>query len=78
MIDLATLADASKWETPVSGLSGYPVAHLAIGLPKIAIYTGGTTMPADPAIHGTGDGYCTTSTYCEAMFDLTQKEKLPT
>ncbi len=78
-IDLATLtADASKWETPVSGLSGYPVAHLAIGLPKIAIYTGGTTVPTNPAIHGTGDGYCTTSTYCEAMFDLTQKEGFPT
>jgi hypothetical protein len=34
-------------------------------------------VPTNPAIHGTGDGYCTTSAYCEAMFDLTQKEGIP-
>ncbi|HYK28156.1 MAG TPA: hypothetical protein VEV61_09335 [Streptosporangiaceae bacterium] len=78
-INLDTLtADATKWETPVFGLDSYPVSHFALSMPKIAIYTGGTTVPTNPAIHGSGDGYCTTSTYCEAMFDLTQKEGIPT
>jgi hypothetical protein len=78
-VDLATVtSDAAKWETPVFGLSGYPVSHFAIGMPKIAIYTGSTTAPTNPAFPGTGDGYCRTSTYCEAMFDLTQKEGIPT
>ena len=46
---------------------------------RSALYTGGTTAPTNPAFHGTGDGQCRTSTaYCEAMFDLTQKEGIPT
>jgi hypothetical protein len=78
-IDLGTLnSDAARWETPVYGLSAYPVNHYALGLPKIAIYTGGTTVPTNPAFHGTGDGQCTSTSYCEAMFDLTQKEGIPT
>jgi hypothetical protein len=78
-ISLHTLAgDAAAWQTPVYGLPGYPVSHYAVSLPKIAIYTGGTTVPTNPAFHGSGDGYCTTPrTYCEAMFDLTQKEQIP-
>jgi hypothetical protein len=77
-VSLHTLAaDAAAWQTPVYGLAGYPVSHYAVGLPKIAIYTGGTTVPTNPAFHGTGDGYCTITTYCEAMFDLTQKEQVP-
>jgi hypothetical protein len=78
-VALATVAsDATRWATPVVGLGSYPVAHYALTLPNIAIYTGGTTVPTNPAFHGSGDGYCTTSTYCEAMFDLTQKEGIPT
>jgi hypothetical protein len=78
-VSLGTLAsDAAKWQTPAYGLPDYPVSHDAMALPKIAIYTGGTSVPTNPAFHGTGDGYCTTSTYCEAMFDLTQKEGIPT
>jgi hypothetical protein len=77
-VSLGTVAsDAAKWQTPVYGLQDYPVSHDAMALPKIAIYTGSTTVPTNPAFHGTGDGYCTTSTYCEAMFDLTQKEGIP-
>ncbi|GAA5192643.1 hypothetical protein GCM10023322_52710 [Rugosimonospora acidiphila] len=75
----ATLAgDAAHWQTPVYGLTGYPVAHQAVTLPKIAIYTGGTTVPTNPAFPGTGDGYCVSTNYCEAMFDLTQREGIPT
>jgi len=71
-------ADAAHWQTPVVGLPGFPVAHSPLALPKIAIYTGGATVPTNPAFPGAGDGYCTTSTYCEAMFDLTQREGVPT
>jgi hypothetical protein len=78
-VALDTLAgDAAHWQTPVYGLPGYPVAHRAVTLPKIAIYTGGTTVPTNPAFHGTDDGYCRSTTYCEAMFDLTQREGVPT
>jgi hypothetical protein len=77
-VTLRTLAaDASAWQTPVSGLPGYPVSHYAVSSPRIAIYTGGTTVPTNPVFHGSGDGYCTTSTYCEALFDLTQREHIP-
>ena len=71
-------ADAAKWQTPVYGLSGYPVEHYALTLPKIGVYTGGTTAPTNPAFHGTGDGQCTSTAYCEVMFDLTVKEGIPT
>ena len=68
----------TAWQTPVYGLPGYPVSHYAVSLPKIAIYTGGATVPTNPAFHGSGDGYCTTPrTYCEALSDLTQKEQIP-
>jgi hypothetical protein len=77
--DLATIsADAAKWQTPVYGLAGYPVAHYALTLPKIGVYTGGATAPTNPAFHGTGDGQCSSTAYCEVMFDLTQKEGIPT
>lgn len=77
-VSVGTLAkDAASWQTPVYGLPGYPVSHYAMKLPKIAIYTGGTTVPTNPAFHGSGDGYCTAGTYCEALFDLTQKEHIP-
>jgi len=78
-IPLHTLAtDADAWQTPVYGLPSYPVSHYAVSLPKIAIYTGGTTVPTNPAFPGSGDGYCTSPrTYCEALFDLTQKEQIP-
>jgi hypothetical protein len=78
-VSLSTIsADAEQWQTPVYGLSGYPVDHYSIGVPKIAIYTGGTTAPTNPAFHGAGDGQCTSTVYCEAMFDLTQREGIPT
>ncbi|HEY3101597.1 MAG TPA: hypothetical protein VGL14_21925, partial [Methylomirabilota bacterium] len=71
-------ADAVKWQTPVYGLSDYPVAHYAVTLPKIGVYTGGATAPTNPAFKGSGDGQCTSVAYCEVMFDLTVKEGIPT
>ena len=77
-IPLATLnADSAQWGTPVYGLGSYPVSHYALRLPKIGVYTGGTTAPTNPTFHGTGDGQCTSTSYCEAMFDLSVKEKIP-
>jgi hypothetical protein len=78
-VNLATIsAAAEKWQTPVYALSGYPVSHFALAVPKIGVYTGGTTAPTNPTFHGTGDGQCTSTAYCEAIFDLTVREGIPT
>ncbi len=77
-IPLATLnADSAQWGTPVYGLGSYPVSHYALRLPKIGVYTGGTTVPTNPTFHGTGDGQCTSTSYCEALYDLSVKEQIP-
>ena len=77
-IPLATLnADSQQWGTPVYGLSSYPVSRYALRLPKIGIYTGATTAPTNPTFKGAGDGQCTSTVYCEAMYDLSVKEKIP-
>jgi hypothetical protein len=78
-VSLSTItSDAVQAQTPVYGLASYPVARYALALPKIGVYTGGTTAPTNPAFHGTGDGQCTSTAYCEVMFDLTAKEGIPT
>src|SRR5205814_496190 len=89
-VSLATIsADATKWQTPVYGLAGYPVAHKALTLPRIGVFacvlTGtppnqvcSPTPPTNPAFHGAGDGQCNQMAYCEVMFDLTQKEGIQT
>jgi len=77
-ISLATLnADSTQWGTPVYGLAAYPVSRYALRLPKIGIYTGSTTAPTNPTFHGTGDGQCGSTSYCEAVYDLSVKEKIP-
>jgi hypothetical protein len=73
----AVSAAAEKWQTPVYGLASYPVSHFALALPKIGVYTGSTTAPTNPTFHGTGDGQCTSTAYCETIFDLTVKEGVP-
>ncbi|HXJ64044.1 MAG TPA: hypothetical protein VNN79_09845, partial [Actinomycetota bacterium] len=78
-VSLATVAaDGARWQTPVYGLAAYPVAHYALSLPKVGVYTGASTAPTNPAFHGTGDGQCTSTAYCEVMFDLTEREGIPT
>jgi Zinc carboxypeptidase len=77
-VSLPTItADAVQAQTPVFGLSSYPVARYALALPKIGVYTGATTAPTNPAFHGTSDGHCTSTAYCEVMFDLTVREGIP-
>src|SRR5204863_6144065 len=81
LADLAKLAAARQ--TPVAGMPGYPVARYAIAKPKIGLYTGGPVEPSnpDPAGNGAKD-YCTSAvalsgTYCEALFVLKEKDRLP-
>jgi hypothetical protein len=55
-VDMQALAKARQ--TPVYGLASYPVARKAMTKPKIGLYTGGTTIPANPLnirTGGTGD-----------------------
>jgi len=72
--------DADDREIPVTGLSSYPVAHAALKPPKIAIYAG-ATVPTNPVQKGTGNGECGAAgggtSYCEALFVLTQKDAIP-
>lgn len=86
-VDLAALA--TRRSIPIAGLDGYPVAHKQLKTPKIGLYTGTATVPANPlnidvaAVNaGTAttanNGHCTTATaFCEALFVLTQKDRLP-
>jgi hypothetical protein len=80
-IALGTLnQDATTRETPVYGLTGYPVSHYALKAPKIALYAG-TSVPTNPLQKGTGSGECGSvssgTNYCEALFTLTQKDAIP-
>jgi aminotransferase len=77
-VSLSTIsADAEQWQTPVYGLSGYPVDHFDRGSEDRDLH-GRHNGPTNPAFHGAGDGQCTSTPYCEAMFDLTQREGIPT
>lgn len=74
---------AAARQTPVTALDRYPVARYAIAKPKIGLYTGGPVEPPNPSPAGAGvKGYCTTAValsggYCEALFTLKEKAKLP-
>jgi Zinc carboxypeptidase len=87
--NLAQLADAR--DTPVTGLPSYPVARYQLAVPKIGVYTNSQYIPTNP-LYVTGpnvignSGHCaltglpnanSPSSFCEAMFVLTQKDKLP-
>jgi len=86
-VDLNALAKAR--ETEVDGLSGYPVQRYQLTVPKIGLFTGAASIPTDPLyISGSnvaGDsGHCALSglgssatSFCEALFTLTQKDKIP-
>jgi hypothetical protein len=67
---------ASDRETPVYGLPGYPTAHYAVPKPKIAIYAG-TSVPTNLLFPGTGNGHCTSTAFCEALFTLAKEDGIP-
>jgi hypothetical protein len=89
LVDGATLgsfdlaARAAARQTPVSGLGAYPVARYEMEKPKIGLYTGGATEPNNPIrplATSTYPGHCGVNgntTYCMALFTLTQKIDLP-
>jgi hypothetical protein len=74
-IDVATLAPkALARDTPVYGLSRFPVDRYAVAKPKIAMWTGSANIVANPE-HGT---HCTSaSDYCWARFTLQEKDRIP-
>jgi hypothetical protein len=85
-VDLNALAKVR--ETPVQALGRYPVAHQALTVPRIGIYTGAAAIPANPLYRGTTgnlslDGHCGTASgvtaaqFCEALFVLRVKDALP-
>jgi hypothetical protein len=75
-IDIASLA--ATRETPVFGLPNYPVARYPMAVPKIGLLSSATatTYPSSPNGLGAGTGACSGG-YCEALFVLTQKDKVP-
>ena len=67
---------AADRETPVYGLSGYPTAHYAVPQPKIAIYAG-ASVPTNLLFPGSGNGHCTSTAFCEALFTLAKEDGIP-
>ena len=77
-IDLAALSD--KRQVPITGLDAYPVARKAIAKPKIALYTGATSVPTNPLQPGAGAGHCGTTgqtAYCAMLHALAVNLGLP-
>jgi hypothetical protein len=79
--DLGALAGARS--TPVTGLGNYPVAHRQLAIPKIGLYTNSTSVPPDPIFRGDQgvNAHCArtsgSGTFCEALFTLAVKDKIP-
>jgi hypothetical protein len=74
-IDLSALS--SDRQTPLYGLDNYPVSRQLLDVPKVGLYTGGTTVPANPASVGGTRGLCPSGGYCESLFVLNQKVRIP-
>ncbi len=74
--DLAALA--AQREIPVYGLPKYPVDRYELTTPKIGLFSGGATVPSSPIQIGGGAKGACSGGFCEALFVLTQKMKIPT
>ena len=74
-VDLASLPPRAQ--TPVYGLPRYPVNRYAMPKPKIALFSNGATAPANPIQIGGGAKSACSGGFCEALFVLTQKMKIP-
>jgi Zinc carboxypeptidase len=82
LVDASTLgttdlvALAKSRQTPVTGLPAYPTARFELAKPKIGLYYTAAN-PQNPAqVGGAAKGACSGG-YCEALFVLTQKMKVP-
>ena len=82
-VNLRTLAQ--KRNTPVTGLSSFPVPRKQLVKPKIGLYTGAATIPSNPLfisgpnVNGT-TGHCALSgggSFCEALHSLAIKNEIP-
>jgi hypothetical protein len=74
--DLAALARTR--ETPVTGLANYPGPRHVLAKPKIGLFSNTAAVPANPIqLGGAAKSNCTGG-FCEALFVLTQKMKIPT
>jgi hypothetical protein len=74
-VDIAAMA--KDRQTPITGLAAYPGPRFPLKTPKIGIYTGTSTNTANPIpLAGTTKGACSGG-YCEALFTLTQKQRVP-
>jgi len=72
--DIAALAKARQ--TPITGLAAYPGDRYQLVKPKIGLYYTAAN-PQNPAqVGGAAKGACSGG-YCEALFVLTQKMKIP-
>lgn len=74
-INLTALSNAAQ--TPITGLSSYPVPRYPLVTPKIGLYTGGTTEPTNPVFPGLGNGHCTSTAYCEMVFAFAKELNVP-
>lgn len=84
LVDAATLGNinlpalAAAAQTPVTGLDAFPAGpRFAIAKPKIAVYTGATTVPTNPLFKGAGSGHCTSTAFCEMLFTLAEADGVP-
>ena len=82
-VNLAQLAQ--KRNTPVTGLSSFPVPRKQLVKPKIGLYTGAATIPSNPLfisgpnVNGT-TGHCALTGptgFCEALHALAVKNEIP-
>ncbi len=69
-------AMAANRETPIYGLTHYPTAHYLLPKPKIALYAG-TSVPTNLLFPGSGNGHCTSTAFCEALFTLAKQDGIP-
>lgn len=74
-IDIDTLADDTQ--TAVVGLPNYPVSHYQLTVPKIALYTGGTSTPPNPVFNSPPSNHCTSTSYCEMVYALAREVNVP-
>ena len=73
--DLAAIAKVRQ--TPVTGLPNFPVQRYVLPKPKIGLFTASADPPANPIPIGTGGKGNCGGGFCEALFVLSQKMKVP-
>ncbi len=73
--DLAALARTR--ETPVTGLANYPGPRHVLVKPKIGLFSNTAAVPSNPIELSGGAKSACSGGFCEALFVLSQKMKIP-